>query len=70
MLLTARDRLLLAQGLSVRGSTIRKLFDPVASMPPVQPPANFQTNELPRPRTGLRLVELERARQRETQRRG
>ena len=60
-MLTVGDRLTLAQGLSVRGSAIRRRFEPLSSMShPI--PAAIQRNELPVPRTGLRLVELERAR--------
>jgi hypothetical protein len=60
-MLTVGDRLALAQGLSVRGSAIRRRFEPLSSMShPI--PAGIQRNELPVPRTGLRLVDLERAR--------
>jgi hypothetical protein len=61
MMLTARDRLSLAQGFSVRGSSIRRRFEQFSATPDT-PPTRFQSNELPPPRRGLRLVELERAR--------
>jgi hypothetical protein len=61
MMLTARDRLSLAQGFSVRGSSTRRRFE-LFSATPDTPPTSFQLNELPPPRRGLRLVELERAR--------
>jgi hypothetical protein len=51
----------MAQGLSVRGSTIRRRFEMFASAPPLSQ-ANIERNELPLPQPGQRLVELERAR--------
>jgi hypothetical protein len=60
MLLTVRDRIAVAQGFSVRGSAIRR-FEPDSVTPDTRP-AGCQLNELPPPRRGLRLVELERAR--------
>jgi hypothetical protein len=61
MLLTVRDRIAVAQGFSVRGSAIRRGFEPDSATPDWRP-AGCQLNELPPPRRGLRLVELERAR--------
>jgi hypothetical protein len=60
-MLTARDRLSLAQGLTVQGSAIRRRFDSVSSRREA-PPTGFQLHELPLPRVGRRLVDLERAR--------
>ncbi len=62
MMLTVHDRLSLAQGFSVRGSAIRRRFEALRTMPDT-PAAACQLNELPPPRRGLQLVELERARQ-------
>ncbi len=61
MLLTIRDRIAVAQGFSVRGSAIRRRFEPDSATLDTRP-AGCQLNELPPPRRGLRLVELERAR--------
>ena len=61
MLLTVRDRIAVAQGFSVRGSAIRRRFEREFATPDTRP-AGCQVNELPPPRPGLRLVELERAR--------
>jgi len=66
-MLTSRDRLALAQGLSVRGSAIRRRFETHSSTTPAQPP-DTERNELPLPRPGVRLVELERARRDERDR--
>jgi hypothetical protein len=61
MMLTVHDRLAMAQGLSVRGSAIRRHFEEPSS--PIQnPPSGIDRNELPKPRPGMRLVELERKR--------
>lgn len=57
MLLTARDRLSVAQDLPVRGSAIRH-FDALPTVPNATP-AVFQGSELPPQRRGFRLVELE-----------
>lgn len=67
MMLTVRDRLALADGLTVRGSSIRRRLETVSAASPAQPP-DIDRNEPPLPRPGLRLIELERARreQRET----
>lgn len=59
-MLTARDRLSVAQGLSVRGSAIRH-FEALPTLPEKEP-TRVQVNELPPPRPGVRLVELERRR--------
>ena len=62
-MLTVRDRLAMAEGLSVRGSAIRRHFeDPSVSPAPLVDP---ERNELPKPRPGMRLVELERARRKQ-----
>jgi len=61
MLLTVRDRIAVAEGFSVRGSAIRRRFEPDSATPDTRP-AGCQLNEVPPPRRGLRLVELERAR--------
>jgi hypothetical protein len=60
-MLTVHDRLAMAQGFSVRGSAIRRHFESISSMTP-EPSAGLERNELPKPRPGMRLVELERAR--------
>ncbi len=65
-MLTARDRLAVAQGLSVRGSAIRH-FEALPT-PPAKVPAGLLVNELPPPRPGLRLVELERRRREQLER--
>jgi hypothetical protein len=63
-MLTVHDRLAMAQGLSVRGSAIRQHFE---TMPPPAPtpPTGVDRNEVPKPRPGMRLVELERARRKQ-----
>jgi hypothetical protein len=66
MMLTARDRLSVAQGLSVRGSAIRH-FEELPT-PPEKAPTRVQVNELPPSRPGLRLVELERRRREQLER--
>jgi hypothetical protein len=63
-MLTVHDRLAMAQGLSVRGSAIRLHFESLS--PPAQtPPAGVDRNEIPKPRPGMRLVALERARRKQ-----
>jgi hypothetical protein len=64
MMLTIHDRLAIAEGLSVRGSAIRRHFESAAVTPP-GPVVDPERNELPKPRTGMRLVELERARRKQ-----
>jgi len=66
MMLTARDRLSVAQGLSVRGSAIRHFAE--LTTPPDKVPNGVLVNELPPPRPGLRLVELERRRREQLER--
>jgi hypothetical protein len=63
-MLTIHDRLAMAQGFSVRGSAVRRHFEAISSIPPV-PPVGPDRNELPKPRPGMRLVELERARRKQ-----
>jgi hypothetical protein len=63
-MLTVHDRLAMAQGLSVRGSAIRRHFEPL-SQPAQTPPIGVDRNEIPKPRPGMRLVELERARRKQ-----
>jgi hypothetical protein len=63
-MLTVHDRLAMAQGLSVRGSAIRLHFDSMPS-PAQTPPPGVDRNEVPKPRPGMRLVELERARRKQ-----
>jgi hypothetical protein len=60
MMLTYRDRLSLAQGLTVRGSAVRHGAGSAGRAP--SDPQDVQRFELPMPRPGQRLVELERAR--------
>ncbi len=62
MMLTYRDRLSLAQGLTVRGSAVRHRAD--APVHAQSEPQDVQRFELPMPRPGQRLVELEQARER------
>jgi hypothetical protein len=63
-MLTRHDRLAMAQGLSVRGSAIRRHFETVPPPAPT-PPTGVDRNEVPKPRPGMRLVELERARRKQ-----
>jgi hypothetical protein len=66
MMLTARDRLSVAQGLSVRGSAIRHFEELPTQLEST--PTRVQVNELPPPRPGHRLVELERRRREQLER--
>jgi hypothetical protein len=61
MLLSLRDRLTVARGLAVRGSTLHKYFESSARVERKAQPPYAQENELAQPRPGLRLVDLERA---------
>lgn len=65
-MLTARDRLSVAMGLSVRGSAIRRFDAPPTA--PDKAPTGVQVNELPPPRRGFRLLELERMRREQLER--
>jgi hypothetical protein len=63
-MLTVHDRLAMAQGLSVRGSAIRRHFE--STSPPAPTPlTGVDRNEIPKLRPGMRLVELERARRKQ-----
>jgi len=64
MMLTVHDRLAMAQGLSVRGSAIRMRFETLSPPAETSPPGAHR-NEVPKPRPGMRLVELERARRKQ-----
>lgn len=64
MMLTVHDRLAIAEGLSVRGSAIRRHFE-LAPLTPPGPLLDPERNELTKPRPGMRLVELERARRKQ-----
>jgi hypothetical protein len=62
-MLTVRDRLTMAQGLTVRGSAVRRHFESLSVSH--APPIGIERNEVPLPRPGMRLVELERARRKQ-----